>query len=84
MRMMRTYLIDAFAEIDDLRNGEARDNKKVRRKSSIMNNKIICSVVVTQEDTGWYVATDVATRLTVPGTNVVNIKRTCVWIARLK
>ncbi len=26
-----------------------------------MNNKIICSVVITQEDTGWYVATDVAT-----------------------
>lgn len=25
------------------------------------NTKIVCSVVITQEDTGWYVATDVAT-----------------------
>ena len=32
-----------------------------------MNNRIICSVVVTQEDTGWYVATDVATRVASQG-----------------
>ena len=33
-----------------------------------MNNiRIICSVVITQEDTGWFVATDVATGIASQG-----------------
>jgi len=31
------------------------------------NTKILCSVVITEEDTGWYVATDVATSVASQG-----------------
>ncbi len=31
------------------------------------NTRIICSVVITQEDTGWFVATDVATGIASQG-----------------
>ena len=31
------------------------------------NKKIVCSVVITQEDTGWYVAADVATSVASQG-----------------
>ena len=40
--------------------------------------KIVCSVVVTQEDTGWYVATDIATGVASQGqtyeTSLNNLK----------